>query len=294
MPAGAPNRLCVSRAVAGVLNVLLLLGALTIFVLGVFVGMLPRINSKIKAVAILFPQISPFFYFVVVLTALVAVVGAIFGIVFIGCAKNAPNCSKCCALINIIMEILVLLSASFICGVAIFFSVTEQNPACPIGNFSKDSQPDIWKCPVDSISWSMMQPDNSAYSNWQMVQNSIECCGYFCGESVVMINSTEVCTSNEDTKWQITGPNCGSQNDPRPVCRDRIVQFFDEEWTYVTITSVCFVVVLVALIIASFTAQCSIQMDNDRPTLRMELPSIREIVKRPPKERYNAGKLMTR
>lgn len=146
-----------------------------------------------------------------------------------------------------------------------YSTVTTQKPGCPFANFTGgDLQPNIADC----------------YSNWDSVQDILQCCGYYCGNSVIQINgtSTPVCVDDPATEWQRTGTKCAAEPMVAPQCRDAIVEFFEKEMIKFTIPSCFFAALLLVLVVSAFVMRCSIQMDNDRVTLRMELPSIRELI----------------
>lgn len=89
-----------------------------------------------------------------------------------------------------------------------------------------------------------------------------------------------MCMDDPSTKWQRTGVECASKPMKSPPCREEIVQFFDEKTVYISLVSCYFALLMVLLVGTSSVMRCNTQLDKDRPTLRLELPSARDLMPR--------------
>lgn len=270
-----------TEIITGSVNCVLLLTAGAIFTTGVLIGILPRIRrTQQQGELEMLPKLSPMLFAGVCLTALFGMLTSVFGLCGVCCTKNAPNCSRCCICVNVVMALIVTTIVSSIAVGAVFLTVSTQMPGCPFGNYTEKSlQPDITKCPYDSIIWMVMRPSGTAYSNWNSIQDVLECCGYYCGAFLASTNGTgPVCMDLPVTKWQRTGVKCGQKPVLTPTCRGSIVKFFDEKMIYISLMSCFFSLLLVGIIGTASVMRCSIQLDRDRPTLRRELPSARKLV----------------
>jgi len=274
-----------TELITGSVNAVIFFSAGAVFATGVLIGLMPRIRKTQQTGPLeILPKLSPMIFAAVCLTALFMVLTSIFGLCGVCCTKNAPNCSRCCICVNVVMGLIVTTLVTLIAVASVFFTVSTQLPGCPFGNFTaSDLQPDITKCPYDSLIWMLMQPSSTVYSNWNSIQDVLGCCGYYCGYFVARSNSTSpLCMDHPATKWQRTGVKCAEKPMLTPTCREIIVQFFDEKMVYITLVSCFFALLLVLMIGTASVMRCSIQLDRDRPTLRLELPSVRKIIKKGP------------
>jgi len=115
-----------NEMITGGVNAILLISAAVIFIGGVLIAVMPRIrNTEQKGTLEMLPKLSPTVFAAVVLSALMGVLTSIFGMCGVCCTKNAPDCSRCCMCVNLVMALISTILFSLAAIVSAFLFVNQ-------------------------------------------------------------------------------------------------------------------------------------------------------------------------